>query len=137
SLYVNDFNRFGRVYQVRAQADAPYRSQPEDILQLKTRSGNGQMVPLSSIATVAPSFGPAMGVRYNGYTAADLNSGPAPGSSSDQARAAGERIAQEILARGMKFEWTDRSYHPILAGTAGIWVFPISVLLVFLVLAAL
>ena len=137
SLYVNDFNRFGRVYQVRAQADAPYRSQPEDILQLKTRSGNGQMVPLSSIATVAPSFGPEMVVRYNGYTAADINSGPAPGYSSDQAQAAAERIAQEILPRGMKFEWTDLTYQQILAGNAGIWVFPISVLLVFLVLAAL
>src|SRR5690606_37250919 len=65
SLYVNDFNRFGRVYQVLAQADAPYRSQPEDILQLKTRSRSGQMVPLSTLATVTPGFGPEMVVRYN------------------------------------------------------------------------
>ncbi len=137
SLYVNDFNRFGRVYQVRAQADAPYRSQPEDILQLKARSGNGQMVPLSSIATVTPGFGPEMVVRYNGFTAADINSGPAPGYSSDQAQAAAERIAEEVLPRGMKFEWTDLTYQQILVGNAGAWVFPISVLLVFLVLAAL
>lgn len=137
SLYVNDFNRFGRVYQVRAQADAPYRSQPEDILQLKTRTAGGQMVPLSSIATVTPGFGPEMVVRYNGYTAADINSGPAPGYSSDQAQAAAERIAAEVLPRGMAFEWTDLTYQQILAGNAGIWVFPISVLLVFLVLAAL
>lgn len=137
SLYVNDFNRFGRVYQVRAQADAPYRSQPEDILQLKTRSGSGQMVPLSSVAKVTPSFGPEMVVRYNGYTAADINSGPAPGYSSDQAQAAAERIAQEVLPRGVKFEWTDLTYQQILAGNAGVWIFPISVLLVFLVLAAL
>ncbi len=137
SLYVNDFNRFGRVYQVRAQADAPYRSHPEDILQLKTRSRNGQMVPLSSVATVTPGFGPEMVVRYNGYTAADINSGPAPGYSSDQAQAAAERIANEVLPRGVKYEWTDLTYQQILAGNAGIWVFPISVLLVFLVLAAL
>nr|MBF0684145.1 efflux RND transporter permease subunit [Pseudomonas sp.] len=137
SLYVNDFNRFGRVYQVRAQADAPYRSHAEDILQLKTRSSSGQMVPLSSIAAVTPGFGPDMVVRYNGYTAADINSGPAPGYSSDQAQAAAERIAQEVLPRGVKYEWTDLTYQQILAGNAGVWIFPISVLLVFLVLAAL
>src|SRR5690606_4820482 len=137
SLYVNDFNRFGRVYQVRAQADAPYRSQPEDILQLKTRSSNRQMVPLSSLATVSQGFGPELVVRYNGYTAADINSGPAPGYSSDQPQAAAERIANEVLPRGMKFEWTDLTYQQILVGNAGVWVFPISVLLVFLVLAAL
>jgi len=137
SLYVNDFNRFGRVYQVRAQADAPYRSHSEDILHLKTRSRSGQMVPLSSIAAVTPGFGPEMVVRYNGYTAADINSGPAPGYSSDQAQAAAERIAQEVLPRGVKYEWTDLTYQQILAGNAGVWIFPISVLLVFLVLAAL
>lgn len=137
SLYVNDFNRFGRVYQVRAQADAPYRSHSEDILNLKTRSRSGQMVPLSSIAAVTPGFGPEMVVRYNGYTAADINSGPAPGYSSDQAQAAAERIAQEVLPRGVKYEWTDLTYQQILAGNAGVWIFPISVLLVFLVLAAL
>ncbi len=137
SLYVNDFNRFGRVYQVRAQADAPFRSQPEDILQLKTRTRSGDMVPLSSLVKVTPTYGPEMVVRYNGYTAADINSGPAPGYSSDQAQAAAERIAAETLPRGVKFEWTDLTYQQILAGNAGIWVFPISVLLVFLVLAAL
>ncbi|WP_017525557.1 efflux RND transporter permease subunit [Pusillimonas noertemannii] len=137
SLYVNDFNRFGRVYQVRAQADAQFRSHPEDILQLETRSRSGQMVPLSAVASVSPSFGPEMVVRYNGYTAADINSGPAPGYSSDQAQAAAERIAQEVMPRGVKYEWTDLTYQQILAGNAGVWVFPISVLLVFLVLAAL
>lgn len=137
SLYINDFNRFGRVYQVRAQADAPFRAQPEDILQLKTRNRSGDMVPLSSLVNVTPTFGPEMVVRYNGYTAADINSGPAPGYSSDQAQAAAERIAAKTLPRGVKFEWTDLTYQQILAGNAGIWIFPISVLLVFLVLAAL
>ncbi|TEA71862.1 efflux RND transporter permease subunit [Allopusillimonas ginsengisoli] len=137
SLYVNDFNRFGRVYQVRAQADAPFRSQPEDILRLKTRNRDGEMVPLSSLVHVTPGFGPEMVVRYNGYTAADINSGPAPGFSSDQAQSAAERVAEKVLPRGVKFEWTDLTYQQILAGNAGVWVFPISVLLVFLVLAAL
>ncbi|MVW71993.1 efflux RND transporter permease subunit [Bordetella sp. 15P40C-2] len=137
SMYVNDFNRFGRVFQVRAQADAPYRAHPEDILQLKTRSENGQMVPLSALVDVRQTFGPEMVVRYNGYTAADINGGPAPGYSSDQAQDAAERIAAETLPRGFKFEWTDLTYQQILAGNAGVWVFPISVLLVFLVLAAL
>ncbi len=136
SLYVNDFNRFGRVYQVRAQADAPFRSRPEDILQLKTRNNQGEMVPLSSLVKVSTGFGPEMVVRYNGFTAADINGGPAPGFSSAQAEAAVERVAAETLPRGVKFEWTDLTYQKILAGNAGIWVFPISLLLVFLVLAA-
>jgi len=137
SLYVNDFNRFGRVYQVRAQADAPFRAHPDDILALKTRNAAGEMVPLSSLVQVRPAYGPEMVVRYNGYTAADINGGPAPGYSSDQAQAAAERIAAQVLPRGMKLEWTDLTYQQILAGNAGVWVFPISVLLVFLVLAAL
>jgi multidrug efflux pump len=136
SLYVNDFNRFGRVYQVRAQADAPFRAHPEDILQLKTRNAAGDMVPLSSLVKVSPTYGPEMVVRYNGYTAADINGGPAPGYSSAQAEAAAERVAAATLPRGVKFEWTDLTYQKILAGNAGIWVFPISLLLVFLVLAA-
>ncbi|MGL6515135.1 efflux RND transporter permease subunit [Aeromonas hydrophila] len=136
SLYVNDFNRFGRTYQVRAQADAPFRAHPEDILQLKTRNSQGKMVPLSSLVSVRQSFGPEMVVRYNGYTAADINGGPAPGYSSAQAEAAVERIARETLPSGVRFEWTDLTYQKILAGNTGLLVFPISLLLVFLVLAA-
>jgi multidrug efflux pump len=136
SLYVNDFNRFGRVYQVRAQADAGFRAQPEDIGRLKTRNASGEMVPLGSLLQVTPTYGPEMVVRYNGFTAADINGGPAAGFSSAQAEAAAERIAAETLPRGVKFEWTDLTYQKILAGNAGVWIFPISVLLVFLVLAA-
>ncbi|WP_415493191.1 efflux RND transporter permease subunit, partial [Burkholderia ubonensis] len=110
SLYVNDFNRFGRVYQVRVQADAPFRAYAEDIGQLKTRNAAGEMVPLSSLVNVTPTFGPEMVVRYNGYTAADINGGPAPGFSSGQAQAAIERIAHETLPRGVRFEWTDLTY---------------------------
>ena len=137
SLYVNDFNRFGRVFQVRAQADAPFRAHAEDIGMLKTRNAAGEMVPLSSLVRVSETYGPEMVVRYNGYTAADINGGPAPGYSSDQAKAAAERVAAETLPQGIKYEWTDLTYQQILAGNAGIWVFPISVLLVFLVLAAM
>jgi len=137
SLYVNDFNRFGRVYQVRVQADAPFRAHSEDIGLLKTRNANGEMVPLSSLVKVTPTYGPDTVVRYNGYTAADINGGPAPGYSSGQAQAAAERVAAETLPRGIKFEWTDLTYQRILAGNAALWIFPISVLLVFLVLAAL
>ncbi len=136
SLYVNDFNALGRVYQVRVQADAAFRARAEDIGLLKTRNARGDMVPLSSLVTVAPGYGPEMVVRYNGYMAADINGGPAPGYSSGQAEAAAERIAAEVLPRGIRFEWTDLTYQQILAGNAALWVFPISVLLVFLVLAA-
>src|SRR5690606_19610272 len=137
SLYINDFNRFGRVYQVRAQADAPFRARPDDILALKTRNAAGEMVRPSSLVTGEPTFGPEMVVRYNGFTAADINGGPAPGYSSNQAQAAVERIAAAHLPRGLAVEWTDLTYQQILVGNAGLWVFPVSVLLVFLVLAAL
>ena len=82
------------------------------------------MVPLSSLVTVKQTFGPEMVVRYNGYTAADINGGPAPGYSSDQAQAAAERVAAETLPRGMKLEWTDLTYQQILAGNAGLWCSP-------------
>lgn len=136
SAYVNDFNKFGRTYQVKVQADASFRATAEDILRLKTRSVSGEMVPLSSLVQVKQSFGPDSVVRYNGFTAADMNGGPAPGFSSGQAQEAAERIAAETLPKGIAFEWTELTYQDILAGNAGIWIFPLCVLLVFLVLAA-
>jgi multidrug efflux pump len=137
SLYVNDFNQFGHVYQVRVQADAPFRRSADDILRLKARNAAGEMVPLSSLVGIVPTFGPEMVVRYNGYTAADINGGPAPGFSSGQAQEAIERLAGQVLPAGVKFEWTDLAYQQILAGNSALWVFPLSVALVFLVLAAL
>src|SRR6185312_13162598 len=86
SLYVNDFNRFGRTYQVIAQADAPFRSQLTDVLPLKTRNAGGEMVPLGSMIHISQSFGPDIVQRYNDYAAADINGGPAPGFSSGQAQ---------------------------------------------------
>ncbi|WP_458068285.1 efflux RND transporter permease subunit [Rhodanobacter sp. BL-MT-08] len=137
SYYVNDFNRFGRVYQVRVQADAAYRANADAIGYLKTRNARGEMVPLSTMMQVSHTFGPDSVVRYNGFTAADINGGPAPGYSSGQAQAAIERVAAATLPRGVKFEWTDLNYQQILAGNSGLYIFPISVLLVFMVLAAL
>jgi multidrug efflux pump len=137
SLYVNDFNRFGRTFQVKVQADAPFRSAAEDIGKLKTRNARGEMVPLSTLLHVNPSFGPDLVTRYNNYTAADINGGPAPGFSSGQAQAAVERIAAQVLPKGIGYEWTDLTYQQMLAGAGGMLVFPLAVLLVFLVLAAL
>jgi multidrug efflux pump len=137
SQYVNDFNRFGRVYQVRVQADSQFRAHAEDIGLLKTRNAAGEMIPLSSLVKVSETFGPESVVRYNGYLAADINGGPAPGYSSGQAQAAVERIAAQTLPSGFKLEWTDLTYQQIIAGNASLVVFPVSLLLVFLVLAAL
>jgi hydrophobe/amphiphile efflux-1 (HAE1) family protein len=135
SLYVNDFNRFGRTYQVIAQADAPFRDNAEDISRLKVRNAQGQMVPLNSIVKVGDSYGPDRVMRYNGYPSADLNSGAAPGFSSGQAEAAMERLLAE-LPTGVKAEWTELSFQQRIAGNTAVFVFPLCVLLVFLVLAA-
>jgi multidrug efflux pump len=136
SLYVNDFNKFGRTYQVVAQADAPYRSHIEDILPLQTRNGAGQMVPLGSLLTVDQTFGPDIVQRYNAYRSADINGGAAPGYSSGQAQAAMAKILEETLPRGMTFEWTDLAYQQLVSGDTSFYVFPLCVLFVFLVLAA-
>ncbi|MGH7499882.1 MAG: efflux RND transporter permease subunit, partial [Gemmatimonadales bacterium] len=136
SVYVNDFNRFGRTYQVIVQADAPYRATADNIAQLKVRNASGDMVPLGSILQVKQSYGPDRGLRYNAYPAADINGGPAPGVSSGQATAIMERLAAETLPNGIGFEWTDLTYQQRLAGNTAVFVFPLCVLLAFLVLAA-
>jgi multidrug efflux pump len=100
SLYVNDFNQFGRTYQVRVQADAPFRSQREQIAQLKVRSDKGEMIPLSSMMKIKDSYGPDRVQRYNNYVAAEINGGPAPGVSSGQAQAAMEEIAAKCCRKG-------------------------------------
>lgn len=136
SLYANDFNKFGRTYSVRVQADAPYRARAEDIGLLKVRSNTGEMVPLSALMKVTPSFGPERAIRYNGFLSADINGGAAPGYSSGQAQDAIARIAAETLPPGISYEWTDLTYQEIIAGNSAMWVFPLALLLVFLVLAA-
>jgi hydrophobe/amphiphile efflux-1 (HAE1) family protein len=136
SLYVNDFNRFGRTYQVVAQADAPFRAQKEDILKLKTRNANGAMVPLGALVTMEQTFGPDVVAHYNGYRSAELNGGPAPGFSSGQAEAAITKILDSTLPRGMSYEWTDLSYQQKISGDTTSLVFALCVVFVFLVLAA-
>jgi len=136
SIYVDDFNRFGRTYQVIAQADTPFRSRPDDILRLQVKNADGQMVPLGSVIDVSETTGPDSALRYNGFRSADLNGAPAPGYSTGQAQAAITRILDETLPKGMSYEWTDLTYQQILSGNTALLVFPICVLLVFLVLAA-
>jgi len=136
SLYVNDFNKFGRTYQVVAQADAPFRAQLDDVMPLKTRNASGEMVPLGSVINVSRSFGPDVVQRYNAYTSADINGGPAPGYSSGQAQTAMAKILAETLPRGMSYEWTELAYQQLVSGNTAILVFPLCVLFVFLVLAA-
>ncbi|MCM2474182.1 efflux RND transporter permease subunit [Rhizobium sp. CG5] len=136
SVYVNDFNKFGRTYSVRVQADAAFRAQAEDIGKLEVRSSTGEMIPLSALLTVNSSAGPERAMRYNGFLSADINGNAAPGVSSGQARAAVERIAAETLPAGISFEWTELTYQEIIAGNSGVLIFPLAILLVFLVLAA-
>ncbi len=136
SLYVNDFNRFGRTWQVNVQADAQYRTQASDIAGLKVRNAEGEMVPLGSLVDVADGFGPDRVMRYNGYPSADVSGGPAPGASSGEAVAAMERLASQVLPAGMTFEWTDLTHQEKRAGNAGVWIFPLAILLAYLILAA-
>jgi hydrophobe/amphiphile efflux-1 (HAE1) family protein len=136
SVYVNDFNKFGRTYQVKVQADAQFRATADNIAQLKVRNAQGAMVPLGSVITVKQSHGPDQGLRYNGYPSADINGGPAPGYSSGQAQEAIEGIMHDVLPNGIGYEWTDLTYQQKLSGNTAVFIFPLCVLLVFLVLAA-
>lgn len=136
SLYVNDFNRFGRTYKVTAQADAEHRMEAEAIGRLQVRNAAGEMLPLSSFVTVAPGSGPDRVIRYNGYPAADISGGPNAGVSSGQAVAVMERLAREVLPEGMHVEWTDLTYQQKLAGASALFIFPLCVLLAYLILAA-
>jgi multidrug efflux pump len=136
SQYVNDFNKFGRLYQVIAQADAPFRSNPQAIAQLKVRNNVGQMVPLGTVLDVKQSYGPDQVTHYNAYPAADINGSAIPGVSAGEAVQRMEAIARDVLPNGIGFEWTELTYQQKLSGNTGILVFPLCVLLVFLVLAA-
>lgn len=136
SLYINDFNRFGRTFQVVAQADAPFRSKPDDILRLKVRNRAGQMVPIGSVVKVRESAGPDRAMHYNGYLSADINSSPAPGFTTNQAETIMEEIVESSLPQGMGYEWTDLTYQRIQAGNSAVYIFPLCIFLVFLVLAA-
>ena len=138
SAYVNDFNQFGRTWQVIAQADASFRDSVEDIANLRTRNDRGEMVPIGSMVTISETFGPDPVLRFNGYTAADLAGEADPRLlSSSEAMARVAELAKQVLPHGMQISWTDLSYQQATQGNAALIVFPLAVLLVFLVLAAL
>lgn len=136
SLYINDFNQFGRTYQVIAQADKEFRSEPSDILRLQVRNADGAMVPLGSVVKVNETFGPEIATRYNAFRSADINGDANPGFSSGQAQDAITQILNETLPQGMTFEWTELSYQQVLTKDTMIYIFPLCIFLVFLVLAA-
>jgi hydrophobe/amphiphile efflux-1 (HAE1) family protein len=136
SVYINDFNRFGRTFRVYAQAEAQYRSKPEDIADLKTRNLRGDMVPMGAVADVRFESGPDRVSHYNVYLAADINGQASPGTSSSQATAAMERVLSDTLPNGFGYEWTDLTFQQKSAGNTALLVFPICVMLVFLILSA-
>ncbi|HEX4119021.1 MAG TPA: multidrug efflux RND transporter permease subunit [Verrucomicrobiae bacterium] len=137
SLYVNDLNLFGRTYHVTAQADGPFRRQPQDILKLRTRNAQGEMVPLGTLVNVKSITGPDHIVRYDMYPAAEVTGNPAPGVSTGEAIAQMEKVAREKLPSSIGFEWTELTLQEILEGDTAKFVFPLCVLFVFLTLAAL
>ena len=136
SYYVNDFNKFGRTWQVKVQADHQFRVQPEDIRQLDVRNAEGEMVPLGTLIEVKQILGPQTIMRYNLYPSASITGSAAPGFSSGQALNLMEQIADAKLPTSMGYEWTGMSYQEKQVGSEAILVFALAILLVFLVLAA-
>jgi len=134
--YVNDFNEFGRTWQVNLQADAKFRLHPEDVKRLKVRNAEGQMVPLGALVQVHDTSGPLLINRYNTYPAAAINGNWAPGVSSGEAIAKMETLAEKRLSPGMAFEWTELTFQQIAAGNTALFIFPLCVLFVFLTHAA-
>jgi hydrophobe/amphiphile efflux-1 (HAE1) family protein len=136
STYVNDFNLFGRTYHVTAQADLQFRKEASDLARLRTRNASGDMVMLGSVVDFRDVSGADRVARYNLYSASELQGEPAPGVSSKTALNAIKQLADNTLPSGFSFEWTDLSYQQVTGGNAGLYVFPICVLFVYLVLAA-
>jgi HAE1 family hydrophobic/amphiphilic exporter-1 len=136
SLYVNDFNVFGRTFRVTIQADKDARANPNDISRLYVRNGTGGMVPLSTLGKLRPIIGPETVPHYNNYASALINGGPAPGFSSGQAVAAMERAAATALPRDFGFEWTGITLQELKAGSIATLIFGLAIVFVFLILAA-
>jgi HAE1 family hydrophobic/amphiphilic exporter-1 len=136
TAYVNDFNTFGRVYQVRAQADEPFRLTEEDIRRIKVRSSAGALVPLGTLISIREVAGPALIQRYNMATSVPLQGSAAPGISSGAALDRMEALAKTTLPQGTGFEWTELAYQEKLTGSSTIGIFALSVVFVFLLLAA-
>ncbi len=136
SAYVNDFNKFGRTWQVNVQADHQFRVEPEDIRRLDVRNAAGDMVPLGTLIKVEPMLGPQIIQRYNLYPSAKITGVPAPGYSSGQALSLMEQLADATLPQNMGYDWTGISFQEKSVGNEAIMVFVLAVLMVFLVLAA-
>jgi hydrophobe/amphiphile efflux-1 (HAE1) family protein len=136
SVYVNDFNLFGRTWQVYAQAEPQFRLNPETVNQLKTRNNHGEMVPLGAVARVEKTGGADRIQRYNLFYSADINGSTQPGVSTGQMIEKIERLAREHLPEGFAIEWTDLTYQQIIAGNTIVFIFPLCVVFAFLVLAA-
>jgi multidrug efflux pump subunit AcrB len=136
SLYVNDFNRFGRTWQVIVQAIHSYRDQKDDIMRLQVRNSAGTMVPLGAVANVEEINGPLVLTRYNMYPAASINGNAARGVSSGTAIHAMEQLSDRDLPQSMSYEWTELAFLELQAGNTAIYVFGFSIVMVFLVLAA-
>jgi HAE1 family hydrophobic/amphiphilic exporter-1 len=136
SAYVNDFNKFGRTWQVKVQADNQFRIKPEDIRSLEVRNANGDMVPVGTLVDVDNTIGPQTILRYNLYPTASITGSAAPGFSSGQALNMMEQMAREKLPSSMGFEWTGMSFQEKQVGSEAILIFALAIVLVFLVLAA-
>ena len=136
SFYVNDFNKFGKVYRVVAQADAKYRMHPDEILALHVQNREGKMIPLSAFVQVEPITGVDNLAHYNIYNAVAINGGPAPGYSSGVAIKAMEKLADHVLPPGMNTEWTGMTYQQLKAGNLAPIIFTLALIAVFLFLAA-
>jgi multidrug efflux pump len=136
SLYVNDFNLFGRTWQVIVQADAPHRIRKETVGQLKVRNMTGGMVPVGTMASTRDVNGPLLISRYNTHAAASIMGSTAVGISSRQGIDLMARLADQELPKGMAYEWTEMAFFEVQAGNTAMAIFAVSVLMVFLVLAA-
>jgi multidrug efflux pump subunit AcrB len=136
SAYVNDFNLFGKTFRVTAQADAPYRISPNDILKIRVRNASGSTVPLGSFTTIRNIAGPYRVAHHNLYQAAELDGMPAAGYSQGQAIDIMRKLAAENLPDGFGYEWTTLAFQQVRAGNTAIFAFILAVVFVFLVLAA-
>jgi multidrug efflux pump subunit AcrB len=137
SSYINDFNYLGRTYQVRAQADWPFRQSEADLGEIRVRTASGGMAPLASFVTLERTTGPYRAPHYNLFPSAELQGSPAPGRSTGEALADMEKLARENLPPGFSYEWTEIAYQQTSAGNTGMLVFGMAVVFAFLVLAAL
>jgi hydrophobe/amphiphile efflux-1 (HAE1) family protein len=136
SAYVNDFNMFGRTFRVTAQADASFRLQPENIARIRVRNESGQMVPLGNLVSFRHIAGPDRVPRYNLFPTVEVNGATQPGVSTGEAMQMLAELAKNELPEGITYEWTDLSYQEVKAGSAGYYIFVLSVVFVFLTLAA-